>query len=106
MRGFAISLTTLARVESLGFFLPLLCDMPQSWHRDGSDAVPFRTVAKYVAAPFEACLAQQGSDSLCAEQHSFLRARSTTLQSTVISDSEIQESRLEDYSICTVHTDV
>ena len=28
MRGFAISFLTLARVESLGFFLPLLYDMP------------------------------------------------------------------------------
>jgi hypothetical protein len=30
MRGFAISLLTLAHVESLGFFLLFLCDMPQS----------------------------------------------------------------------------
>ena len=28
MRGFAISFLTLARVESLSFFLPLLYDMP------------------------------------------------------------------------------
>jgi hypothetical protein len=28
MRGFAISFLTLARVESPGFFLPLLYDMP------------------------------------------------------------------------------
>jgi hypothetical protein len=44
--------------------------------------------------------------SLCAEQYSFPRARGTLLQSTVISNSKIQELRLEDYSICTVHTDM
>jgi hypothetical protein len=30
MRGFAISLLTLARVESLDFFPLFLCDIPQS----------------------------------------------------------------------------
>ena len=46
MRGFAISFKMLARAASSGSFLALLCNMCSSWHRDGSNAVPFRTVAK------------------------------------------------------------
>ncbi len=46
MRGFAISLLTLARVALADSFFDFLCGMHPYWHRDASHAVPFRTVAK------------------------------------------------------------
>jgi hypothetical protein len=49
MRGFAISLLTLARVAWTGSFLAFLCRMHLSSLRDGCHAVTFRTAAKYAA---------------------------------------------------------
>jgi len=49
MRGFAISFLTAACVAIFSSFLPFLCSMHSRRHRDGSHAVPFRTVAKYSA---------------------------------------------------------
>jgi hypothetical protein len=49
MRGFAISFLTLARVASSRSLLAFLCSTHRLWHRDGSRAVPFRTVAKRLA---------------------------------------------------------
>ena len=47
VRGFAISFLTLARIALSDSLLLFLCNMNPSWHRDGSHAVPFRTVSKY-----------------------------------------------------------
>jgi hypothetical protein len=46
MRGFAISFLTPARVALPDSFLPFLCSIHPSWHRDGSYAVSFSTLAK------------------------------------------------------------
>lgn len=43
MRGFAISLATLARVTWWGSFLLFLCGTHRLWHQGTSDAVPFGT---------------------------------------------------------------
>ena len=46
MRGFAISFLTLAYVARSDFVLLFFCGIYSSWHRGGSDAIQFRTLAK------------------------------------------------------------
>jgi hypothetical protein len=50
MRGFAISLLTLARIALPDSFLVFLCGIHLSSHRETGRAVPFCTVAKYFRA--------------------------------------------------------
>jgi len=60
MRGSAISFLTLARIALSDSSLLFLCSMRPSWHQDGTDAVPFRTVCENLQQEQATALCKMG----------------------------------------------